>query len=413
MSPTAVGGERLLMVTNTPWTANLGGARVFVELAAELAALGCAVEKFSAEDAFPADFAADFAPDFAPGRGRGGGLRRWLARLPGRRDFARRARDFVRRESHRFDIIDAMQADLPYAKRDLGFRGLLVSRSVGLFSSYLEFDRFSARRWPEPRSPKRLLHRLLRYPSYQRALRRYVVGFRHADLINVSNAEDLAAVEGELGFAGKGACFPFGLTEARRRAFAESRLPPERRLAARRVAFIGTWNSRKGARDWPAIVRAVLAARPGVRFLLLGTDMERGAVLRDFPAELHRALEIHPRFDGEELPALLGAATVGAFPGYLEGFGFAVLEMLAAGLPIAAYDASGPREMLRFQRLPTVVPRGDTAAFAARLLELLALSPECHAAHGADGLAIAERFSWRHIAEQTLALYRERLGRLS
>jgi len=44
---------RILMVIHTPWTPNLGGPRVQLELADELRAMGHEVEKFSYEDAFP------------------------------------------------------------------------------------------------------------------------------------------------------------------------------------------------------------------------------------------------------------------------------------------------------------------------------------------------------------------------
>ena len=190
--------------------------------------------------------------------------------------------------------------------------------------------------------------------------------FRCADLINVDE-DDLAALRDEMGYGGKVVMFPFGLSEERRLAFLRERAPAAQRRAGRTAAFIGTWNSRKGARDWPAIAAGVRERVPDARFLLLGTGLAPERVLRDFPPELRAAVEVVPSYDSDALPALLAPAAAGAFPGHLEGFGFAVLEKLAAGLPTVAYDAPGPRDSMARLAEPATVPAGDTGAFAARL----------------------------------------------
>ncbi len=391
-------GLSILMVVHTPWTRDLGGPRVQLELAEELRALGHHVEKFSYEDAFPRAAAAN---GHRPGK-----LGRVVAVARTNRSFAARAGAYVTAHAGRFDVVDANQTDLPFPKARLGFRGLLVARSVGLIPAYLEFERFAARRWPEPPSAREWAHRALTWPGRRRRRRDVVASFRCADLINVSNADDLRAVAETMRFAGKVVMFPFGLSAARREAFLRERASAGERLAARTVAFIGTWNSRKGARDWPQIVERVRARLPETRFSFLGTGLPESAVQRDFPAAAQGSLEVVASYRGEELPGLLAGATVGAFPGYLEGFGFGVLEKLAAGLPVVAYDAPGPREMLSRQALPTSVPAGDVQAFADRLVELLALPEAAYAAYSADSTRVAAAFSWREIAARTADVYR-------
>jgi glycosyltransferase involved in cell wall biosynthesis len=104
--------------------------------------------------------------------------------------------------------------------------------------------------------------------------------------------------------------------------------------------------------------------------------------------------------------------TVGAFPGYLEGFGFGVLEKLAAALPTVTYAAPGPREMIGRQVNPTMVPPGDAAGFADLLVELLTLPPERYAERSAESARVAARFAWKEIAGATCAAYHERWERL-
>jgi glycosyltransferase involved in cell wall biosynthesis len=395
---------KILMIIHTRWSRDLGAPRVQLELAEELRALGHAVEKFSYEDAFP-----EAAGPGRPPKSFGGRLEAYLA---SNRSFAARAAAHVRENAHRFDVIEAHQTDLPLSKRRLGFGGLLVARSVGLIPAYHEFERAAARRWPEPPSARQMVRRALTYPGERRRLRDVGRSFRSADLINVSNSDDLATVAGPMGFGAKVVMFPFGLSDERRQGFLTCRASVAERLAARTVAFIGTWNSRKGAKDWPAIVGLVLREVPAARFLFLGTGFDRSFVLREFPEAMQPAVEVVPQYRSEELPALLAPATVGAFPGYLEGFGFSVLEKLAAGLPTVAYDAPGPRDMVRRLRLSNPVATGDVAGFAGRLVELLTLPPERYAEYSADSTQVAAQFSWKEIARETAATYaaaRERL----
>jgi glycosyltransferase involved in cell wall biosynthesis len=395
---------RILMIIHTHWTRDLGAPRVQLELAEELRALGHQVEKFSYEDAFPGLA--------APSGREGGFTTRLRAYLASNLSFAERAGAFVRAHGARFDVIEAHQTDLPFSKAWLRFPGLLVARSVGLIPAYHEFERFAAARWPEPASARQLARRLLTYPGRRRRLRDVARSFQCADLINVSNGDDLRTVAEAMGFSAKVVMFPFGLSAARRAAFLGERRSAQERLAARTVAFIGAWNSRKGARDWPRIVERVLARLPDARFRLLGTGHTPGHVLKDFPEALRPAVEVVPAYRSEELPGLLAPATVGAFPGYLEGFGFAVLEHLAAGLPTAAYDAPGTREMMRRLRLPSTVPAGDVAGFAELLVRLLTLPAERYAERSAESTRVAAQFSWPDIGRATCAAYLAARARL-
>lgn len=397
---------RILMVIHTRWSRSLGGPRVQLELAEELREMGHEVEKYSYDDAFPGCGEPLAALGQGPWARR---LRTVASSLLSNRSFADRAAAFVRRNAHRFDIIDANQTDLPYPKRQLGFSGLLVARSVGLIPAFEEFERLSALRWPPPPlSPRHRLHPALTYPGRRRRRRDVERSFHHADLINVSNSDDLITVRDTMGYGAKVVQFPFGMSDARCEAFRGRRAEVPARLAARKVAFIGTWNPRKGARDWPAIVGRLRQLSPGVRFLFLGTGLDREAVLRDFPEGARSALEVVPRYESDTLPDLLANATLGAFPGYLEGFGFSVLEKLAAGLPTVIYDAPGTRDIVRPLATPEIVPAGDTEAFATRLAALLALLPGAYGERSADSLRAASHFSWREIARATRSVYLER-----
>ena len=181
--------------------------------------------------------------------------------------------------------------------------------------------------------PVRLLERKYELHRMNRTL-------READLVNVTNHDDRAELARRGFDARKIEVIPHGLTRERLASFAAvSPAAP----ATPRVAFVGTFDARKGGADFPEIVRRVVAGVPGCKFRLLGTQY-RGSdeVMRFFPRALRPSIEVHPRFDPAELPGLLSDCSLGVFPSYFEAFGFGVLEMLAASLPVVAYDAPGP-----------------------------------------------------------------------
>lgn len=400
---------RVLMMIHTPWSAELGGPRAQMEIGEELTAMGDRVEKFSYEDAFPGGQVA------RPARGP-----RWARTLAGyaasNRSFALRARRFVLAHGHRFDVIDANQTDLPFAKSRLAFSGLLVARSAGLIPVYAEFERWAARRWPEPASLRHFAHGSLTWPGRRRRLRDARRSLEHADLINVPNRDELEILRAEPELGAKAIWLPLGVSARRRAELARAAAGAEERLAARTVVFIGTWNSRKGSRDWPRIAALVREREPAARFLFLGTGLHREAVLREIPEALRACVEVVPSFEAPELPARLARATVGAFPAYLEGFGLSVLEKLAAGLPTVTYDAPGPRDMMSRLAHPSMVPVGDVEAFAGAVVAVLGLSPESYAQRSEDARRAAAWFDWGRIARETRAAYLgglETIGRVT
>jgi len=250
-------------------------------------------------------------------------------------------------------------------------------------------------------------------PAARRRSRDVIPSFRCADLINVSSEDDFSIVRDGMGFGDKVVRFPLGISDERRAGFEEASLKPALRLRSKTVAFIGTWNSRKGSRDWPEIFSRLRAREPRVRLLLLGTGIAESQVRRDFPADAQPAITVVPSYETTELPRLLAGATVGAFPGYLEGFGFSVLEKLAAGLPTVAYDSPGPRDMLGRLPRPMMVPRGDVSEFSASIAKVLNFSEAEYDAYAEQCRRTAATFSWSKIARATLATYCERLARIS
>lgn len=381
---------RILTVLNLPWDPRLGAVRVWMELAEQWRRDGHVVEKYSLSDAYPNAHASGAI--FA--------IRQAL--------FAYKAARFVRRNAGRFDVIDALIGTLPFSKKKLRFHGLLVARSVGLYRLYEEFERRAAKRWssgPKGKLFGRILYGLTRWRSFRAS--DLAVG--HADLVNVPNEDEAACLRDVFGAERAIIVQPYGLAVERVRELWQAAQPGQERLARKKISFIGMWSARKGAHDWSHIIRLVRERIPDARFSFLGTMIDSEKVRGDLGLSNTDGIEFISDYQPDELPTLLADSSVGAFPSYAEGFGLAVLEQLAAGIPTIAYDNPGPRHILA-RRLPEFLVRsGDVHAFASAIVRVLELDPGRYQKLAGRSIEAASEFSWPAIAQATLRSYRDHL----
>ena len=109
----------------------------------------------------------------------------------------------------------------------------------------------------------------------------------------------------------------------------------------------------------------------------------------------------------DELPGWYHAADAFAFPSVKEGFGLAVIEAMASGLPVVVTDLPVFAEYLRLGVDALAVPPGDDEALAAAI-EVAMRDQTVRAGLIDHGRQVASRFSWETTAAQHVALY-ERL----
>ncbi len=128
-------------------------------------------------------------------------------------------------------------------------------------------------------------------------------------------------------------------------------------------------------KDFSTLLRAFAEVRNKVnaRLLFLGDGEERAA-LTSLANNLGIASDVS--FKGNvsnPLPYMKHAAVL-ALSSTVESFGLVLVEALAMGLPIVATDCpTGPREILRGGAYGTLVPVGDSSAFAEALVHVLQL----------------------------------------
>jgi glycosyltransferase involved in cell wall biosynthesis len=113
-------------------------------------------------------------------------------------------------------------------------------------------------------------------------------------------------------------------------------------------------------------------------------------------------LQVIPSFPSSAIADQLAGVCLGVFPSYLEGFGIAVIEQLAAGIPVLAYAAPGPTDILPADWL---CPCGDRQTLLVKLTALLE-SNDALAVARQRALHLAEPYRWRLIAARWDRHYR-------
>jgi len=137
----------------------------------------------------------------------------------------------------------------------------------------------------------------------------------------------------------------------------------------------------------------------------------RAAVLdraADVGLDLGRDIVELGTVDDEELPHWYRAADALAFPSTKEGWGLAILEAQAAGLPVVSSDLPVFHEFLTDGVDAVMAPVGDARALAAAMREVVA-DEQLRIRLATNGHAVAKRYSWAHSAARHAEIYRAAL----
>lgn len=143
-------------------------------------------------------------------------------------------------------------------------------------------------------------------------------------------------------------------------------IPPQARV----VGVVANYRPVKRLDLFLRAAAIVSAAAPEAVFLLVGQGP-----LREGLAQLSRDLGIADKVffsDGQgSVPDYLGRMSIGCLSSQSEGFSNAILEYMAAGLPVVATDAGGNAEAIQDRVNGYLVGTPDPQDFAAPILTLL------------------------------------------
>ncbi|MDQ3385251.1 MAG: glycosyltransferase family 4 protein [Actinomycetota bacterium] len=182
---------------------------------------------------------------------------------------------------------------------------------------------------------------------------------------------------------------------------------PEPVAGRRYVLALGALDPRKGLTGLVRAFGVVAALDPDVLLVLAGPDGPARAGIGEALAGLDPAVAARVHLlgtvDDGARRALLAGAAVLAYPSLDEGFGFPVLEAMAAGTPVVSSRAGALPEVAG--DAAALVPVGDDASLAATLLSVLTDDAR-RARLVAAGTTRAAHFTWARTAAGLTDLWR-------
>lgn len=147
-----------------------------------------------------------------------------------------------------------------------------------------------------------------------------------------------------------------------------------------------------------------------VKLILLGSGEEESRLKQ----QAHRlGLGGHVMFLGAHVPIApyLCRASIGCLSSDSEGFSNAILEYMAAGLPVVATDVGGAREAVIQDKTGFLVPANDASSLAASLLDL-ARNASLRRELGSQGRQrIEQKFTLDQQVSRYESLYRQLVSR--
>lgn len=376
---------KILFVLQTPWGSGLGMSRVHYDLKPVLEAMGHQV-------------------DFLDANMLNQHRSRWNSKST-----QELILDYLKKHASGYDIIDANQRCIPYPKSAFNFKGLLVYRSHGLPPLYRlaeespQYKRMQqVFRQPARKTLKNHLGNLKRYLQQGEGDWVLWASLKNADVIHCLNIAEKDYLETYGIAADKLVVIPNGIEAQLLNKPATQDLPNRND-----IAFLGSWTLRKGISHLPQLARELQGKYRHLN--LLGTSGDEAVITAAFEAEQQTSVRIVNRFKPEQLAELLKETKVGVFPSYAEGFGLAIVEFLAQGIPVVAFDTPGPRDILSQLNQDLLVPLGDAHAMKNRMAEILTMPLKSYQELSKACFKRAVTFSYEMVAKDFSELYLSKL----
>lgn len=343
---------KILLVMRHAWGNTMGIPKVFFDFKKEYEQIGHHVDTLSFYDLYP------------KGQNK-------LARIFGP-TFPELILEYLKRNAYKYDVIDANFECVPYPKEAFNYNGLLLFRSHGLPQVYEIYEKLPPYKTVFDEHYKNLKIKT-RFGNIYRSLDRKVglkelnASIEYADIVHALNTHEYNFLLEDGVPREKLITLPNGLQDDYILEANMSKVVNKKNC----ISFLASWTHRKGIMELNQILNEINSELPLMELHLLGGDQPKELVLNQFEENNYSKLKITPKFEQDELITLLSNSKVGIFPSYVEGFGLAVVEQLACGIPVVAYNVPGPADILEPLDPSLLIESGNTKALCNKVIEIL------------------------------------------
>ena len=160
-------------------------------------------------------------------------------------------------------------------------------------------------------------------------------------------------------------------------------------------------------KNWETLLKAVAGVvqkYPAIKLVILGEGSEHKELL-NLAADLgiSEKVEFPGKIEPDDVPNYLAAGDIFCFASVTETQGLATLEAMAAGLPVAAVEASGTSDVVENGEHGFLTPN-DSAALA-QAIEKLISDPDLRKKMGEAARIRAKEFDITNQSQKLLAVY--------
>ena len=163
----------------------------------------------------------------------------------------------------------------------------------------------------------------------------------------------------------------------------------------------------KGIYDLPDIWEAVLAKFPDATLGMIGgiSNEDKSRLTAEFEKRgIARGLDFLGYIDDNRKFALLKSARVFIAPSHEEGWGIAVGEAMACGLPVVGYDLIAYKSV--YGDSVDYVKSFDTKDFGKKTAEILS-DKKMYESYRAKGGKTIAKYDWKDIFSRELKFYKK------
>jgi glycosyltransferase involved in cell wall biosynthesis len=372
---------RILFVTKSLLTEHSGIGRVLIGLGSELANSGIEVSYIDSRFFFP----------------NGRSKVQWIFGP----SFTKKLSDWLKKNSVLFDVIDYEIGEIIDTKKNLNFNGQLIARSHGFQLLHKEVEKVYLSKFlnENKNNLKLKFKKWLFRRELEININKILTSLSVSDFIIAINSIEFDFIC-KLEVKSKVHLFYHGLSYEMFSKLGQCRT----KVNYKCISFIGRWSIYKGSHDLKKLISHLGIIRDTLHFKLLGLGSLYAL------AEARKSLtginnvELIMNFEQKNLPKLLEDSRVGIFPSYMEGFGFSVLEHLAAGIPVVCYDIPGPSDILGSLKSYLTVPVGEIDLFIKKVEQILDLDDSEYTSLSIKCRARANDFLWPSFAKMYLNL---------